>query len=171
VRDTPPETNSAVLRVKSGPLARPLLTRVVAMMLTRADCPVDRLDDAMVICDMLAAHACAHTSDGQVEFTVLTRRGALELRIGALDAGGAGRLAAATSVPGLGNVLEPIADDVRIETSVNGRGEQLVLELGFGDGPAGGKPTAGAGGKPTASATIRTARQTSAGASGQASVD
>ncbi len=133
------ETNSAVLRVKVGPLAGPLLTRVVAMMLARAECPVDRLDDAMVICDALAAHASEHTQDGQVEFTVLTQTGRMELRVGSLAAEGARRLADATALPGVGNVLEPIADDVRIEASPHGDNDELVLELDFLQAPDRGR--------------------------------
>lgn len=129
--DAPPEANSAILRVKTGPLAGPILTRVVAMMLARAGCPVDRLDDAMVICEALAAHAAAHTQDGQVRFTVRTRPGALELRVGALVPEGAQRLAEAAEIPGVGSVLEPIADEVRVEPAGGAGNDELVLELGF----------------------------------------
>ena len=146
-------TNSAVLRVRTGALAGPLLTRVVGMMLARAECPVDRLDDAMLICDALGAHACAQAADGHVEFTVRTGRRGMELRVSALTAGGAQRLIQATSLPGVGAVLEPIADQVRVESSAAGAGEELVVELGFGrgarqasrngNGSAPGKPAAG----------------------------
>lgn len=129
--ETAGKANSAVLRVRRGPLAGPLLTRVVAMMLARAQCPVDRLDDAMLICDALGAHACEHAADGHVEFTVHTRPRGLELRVGALAAGGAGRLAKATSLPGVGDLLEPIVDEIRIESSGQSQDDELVLELGF----------------------------------------
>jgi hypothetical protein len=132
VSEIPAETNSATLRVKAGPLAAPLLTRVVAMMLARAQCPVDRLDDAMVICDALAAHAPAHAQDGHLEFTVLTHERGLQLRVGALAADGAHLVARAATMPGVGNVLESIADEVRVEPASGAEHEQLVLELGFG---------------------------------------
>lgn len=129
--DTAGSANSAVLRVRTGPLAGPLLARMVAMMLARAQCPVDRLDDAMLICDALGAHAGEHAADGHVEFTVQTRSSGMELRVGALAAGGAVRLAKATSLPGVGDVLEPIADEIRIESSAGGEDDELVLKLGF----------------------------------------
>lgn len=132
--DTAGKANSAVLRVRGAPLAGPLLTRVVAMMLARAECPLDRLDDAMVICDALGAHAGQHAADGHVQFTVHTRPGNMELRVGALATGGAGRLAKATSLPGIGEVLEPIADAIRVESSTGGQEDELVLELGFAQG-------------------------------------
>lgn len=126
------EPNSAVLRVRTGPLAGPLLTRVVGMMLARAECPVDRLDDAMLICDALGARACEHAADGHIEFTVRTRAGDMELRVGALASGGAQRLIEATALPGIGAVIEPIADRVAVEASAVDAGEELVLTLGFG---------------------------------------
>lgn len=129
-------TNSAVLRVRTGPLAGPLLTRVVAMMLARAQCPVDRIDDAMLICDALGAHACTHVADGHVEFTVRTGEDRMELRVGALAQGGAARLEQDTSLPGIGELLAPIADEVRVEPSSTGA-DELVLELGFGGEVAG----------------------------------
>ncbi len=124
-------TNSAVLRVRTGPLAGPMLRRVVAMMLARAHCPVDRLDDAMLICDALGAHAGAHAAESRVEFTVRTRENGMELRVGALTQDGARRLAQDTSLPGIGELLTPIADEVRVEPSPLGA-DELVLELGFG---------------------------------------
>jgi serine/threonine-protein kinase RsbW len=125
------EANRAVLRVDAGPLAAPLLGRVVAMMLARADCPVDRLDDAMLLCDAIAAHAPDHASDGRMQFVVSTDAEGLELRVGALAAQGARQLVEAAVLPGVGNVLEPIADELRIESDANGE-EELVLELSFG---------------------------------------
>lgn len=123
--------NIALLRVRTGPLAGPMLTRVVAMMLARAQCPVDRLDDAMLICDALCAHSPEHAADGHVEFTVLTRPGLLELRVGALASGGAQQLAQDTALPGIGELLGPIADAVRIEHTASSEAEDLVLELSF----------------------------------------
>lgn len=123
--------NAAVLRLGAGPLAAPTLARVVAMMLARAGCPLDRLDDAMLICDALSAHASENASDGQVQFTVLTHNRGLELRVGALTPDGARRLVEQSALPGIGSVLEPIADNVRIEPSNDGHDDELVLDLVF----------------------------------------
>lgn len=128
---TPASENIAVLRVDTGPVGPPVLARVVAMMLARADCPVDKLDDALLICDMLAAHAPAHSSDGHVEFTIATRAGGLQLRVGALVQKGAERLLEDAEVPGVGNVLKPIADSLEIEASQSDGSNELVIELGF----------------------------------------
>jgi hypothetical protein len=64
------EENTVSLRLATGPLVGPVLCRVVSMVLTRADWPLDRLDDALLVCDAIAAHAPAHARDGRLAFTV-----------------------------------------------------------------------------------------------------
>jgi len=98
------------------------------MVLARAACPMNRLDDAMLVCDTLSAHAPAHSGDGHLAYTVTALEHGLELRIGDLAQDGARRLVDDADVPGVGNVLERVADDLRIEPS----GRELVLGLSFG---------------------------------------
>lgn len=135
-RDEQPATNSVILRVANGPLAAPVLGRVISMVLARADCPMDRLDDAMILCDALSAHAPAHARDGHLVFTMATDARGIELRVGELAERGASGLLAEADVPGIGNVLERLSDELRIEPSSCAaepeRAEELVLELRFG---------------------------------------
>jgi hypothetical protein len=161
--DSPSMANSAVLRVRTGPLAGPLLRRVVAMMLARTQCPIDRLQDAMLICDTLSAHACAHVENGHLEFTVLTSADAMELRVGALAPGGAHRLAGEITLPGIGDLLAPIADQVRVEPSPAGAGEELlVLDIAFaGALPAEHDPAPGNGSAPSPPPALHLADQAS----------
>jgi hypothetical protein len=133
VQDDPPTENSVSLRLANGPLAAPVLCRVVSMVLVRADCPMNRLDDAMILCDALSAHAPAHANDGHVAFTVLTDRGGVELRVGELAEQGATKLLADAAIPGVGNVLERLSDELRIEpSSTEHSREELILTLRFG---------------------------------------
>ncbi len=133
VQDDPPTENSVSLRLANGPLAAPVLCRVVSMVLVRADCPMNRLDDAMILCDALSAHAPAHANDGHVAFTVLTDRGGVELRVGELAERGATKLLADAAIPGVGNVLEQLSDELRIEpSSTEHSREELILTLRFG---------------------------------------
>ncbi|HVW17405.1 MAG TPA: hypothetical protein VHB30_04085, partial [Solirubrobacteraceae bacterium] len=55
--DPGPVASSVRLAVRGGPLAEPVLARVVGRLAARALCPVDRLDDAMLVADAIAAHA------------------------------------------------------------------------------------------------------------------
>ncbi len=126
-----PYESSASLRLADGPLVGPVLCRVVSMVLARANCPMDRLEDAMLICDALSAHAPTYASDGHLAFAVSARGGELELRVGELAERGANRLVQDAVLPGVGNVLERTANRLRIEPAADGAGEELVLELIF----------------------------------------
>lgn len=123
---TPFATNEARLRVVDGPLVAPVLTRVVGMLAARAQCPVDKLDDALLVADAVAASAPAHSTDGAL--TVALRAGAdrLELTVEGLKPDGGEAILADATLPGVGNVLERIADEVRPEPGA------LVVSLRFG---------------------------------------
>ncbi|HEX4364394.1 MAG TPA: hypothetical protein VHZ75_07565 [Solirubrobacteraceae bacterium] len=125
-----PGTNEACVGVVSGPLSGPVLGRVVGMLTARADCPIDRLDDALLVADAVAASAGAFSEDGRVRVHVVTRAGSVELRVGPLRTGGADELVAAAALPGVGNVLERVADVLERQQH-NGDGEYLLIRLGF----------------------------------------
>jgi serine/threonine-protein kinase RsbW len=130
VDEQAPITESrARVRLANGPLTGPVLCRVVSMVLTRADWPMDRLDDAMLVCDALCAHAPAHATDGRLTFSVQAHDRAVELRVQELSAEGAAKLVRDATLPGVGNVLERIADSLSIEPGERGMGSQLVLVL------------------------------------------
>jgi hypothetical protein len=130
-RQEPPYESSASLRLATGPLVGPVLCRVVSIVLARANCPMDRIDDAMLICDALSAHAPTYAADGHLAFAVAARGGQFELRVGDLAAQGADRLVRDTMLPGVGSVLERMADELRVEPAAEGAGEELVLGLSF----------------------------------------
>jgi hypothetical protein len=125
--------NSVSLRLANGPLAAPVLCRVVSMVLARADCPMDRLDDVLIVCDALSAHAPAYSRDGHLTYTLATDKRGIELRVSELAAQGAGKLLADATVPGVGNVLERLSDELQIEpSSAEDPREELILKLRFG---------------------------------------
>jgi hypothetical protein len=123
------EENSVSLRLSAGPLAGPVLCRVVSMVLVRADWPMDRLDDALLVCDALAAHAPAHVRDGQLAFTVASDAHGVELHVEALAERGARGLVEDATVPGVGNVLERMSNELRVVGGGDEPGEKLVLTL------------------------------------------
>jgi hypothetical protein len=125
-----PETstvNEATLTVRRPELLGPVLGRVVGMLAARAQCPIDRLDDALLLTDAVAAHAPGHTANGQVTVHVHAEPEGLSLRVGPLPDEGADALVQAASLPGVGNVFERVASDVRTE------GGELLLHLTFRD--------------------------------------
>jgi hypothetical protein len=121
--------NLTRVSVVDGPLVGPVLCRVVSMVLARADWPMNRLDDAMLVCDALCAHAPAHTSDGRLTFSVQANEREAELRVHDLTDDGASGLARDAMLPVVGNLLEHIADRVSVEADEHGGGSQLVLVL------------------------------------------
>jgi hypothetical protein len=121
--------NEATVRVRSGPLVAPVLGRIVGMLAARAQCPIDRLDDAMLLTDAVAAHAARYVSDEHVVVTVATDDDGLELRVGELGPGNARRMVDDGDLPGVGNVFERIADEIR--PAPGAEGDELVLRLLF----------------------------------------
>ena len=123
--------NEATVKVRNGPLVGPVLGRVVGMLAARAQCPIDRLDDALLITDAVAAHAPRYAVDGYVSVIVRADEDGIELSIGPLCEQGADGLVADAALPGIGNVLEQIADAIEPGDAPDGSGEQLVIRLRF----------------------------------------
>jgi hypothetical protein len=119
----------ARVRLADGPLAAPVLWRVVSMMLARADWPLDRLDDVRLICDALSAHAFVHSSDATLTFSIQANEHEAEMHVLNLIKDGASGLVGDAVLPVVGNVLERIAERTSIGTGSNGAGSQLILAL------------------------------------------
>jgi serine/threonine-protein kinase RsbW len=124
-------SNEASVIVAAGVLAAPVLGRVVGMLTARADCPIDRLDDALLIADAVAARAGSFSADGRVHVLVAVEIGSLELLVGPLERDGADALVASAALPGVGNVLERVSDALESEQEIDGDGEFLRIRLGF----------------------------------------
>jgi hypothetical protein len=99
------------------------------MALPRADWPVDRLDDAILVCDALCAHAPAYAREGRLTFSLQTDEGQAELRVQDLDTDGAEALLRDTMLPVVGNVLEQVADRVSVQADEDGTSAQIVISL------------------------------------------
>ena len=124
-------TNEARLVVRNGPLVGAVLGRVVGMLAARALCPVDKLDDMLLITDAIAAHAGDFTLNGTVGVTISTDDDGMTMLISPLRADGARGLLAAADLPGVGNVLERVADEVTQGNVKDGPGEELRVRLAF----------------------------------------
>ncbi len=127
----PNPENQATMLVRNGPLLGPVLSRVIGMLAARAHCPIDRLDDALLVADTVAAHGPDHARNGSVKVTLAAREGVIELTVGSLQPDGAKAMLADAELPGVGNVLERVADAVEVRQ--DGDGEALYMRLGFGE--------------------------------------
>ena len=120
---------STTVSIVAGPLVGPVLRRVVGMLAARADLPLDRLDDAVLVADLIAARAPAHVSSGRVDVALEPGARSLSLRVGPLREGGGEALIVDASVPGVGNVIEQLADDISVSPEADA--EYLIVRLAY----------------------------------------
>jgi serine/threonine-protein kinase RsbW len=125
---------STLVSIASGPLVGPVLRRVVGMLAARADLPLDRLDDAVLVADLIAARAPAHVAADTVNVALEPGPRTLSLRVGPLRPGGGEALVVDAAVPGVGNVIEQLADELSVDTGDGG--EFLQVRLAYSDVPA-----------------------------------
>jgi hypothetical protein len=117
--------------IASGPLVGPVLRRVVGMLAARADLPLDRLDDAVLVADLIAARAPAHMSAETVEVALEHGPRTLSLLVGPLRPGGGHQLVVEAAVPGVGNVIEQLADELTVDPGEGA--EFLRVRLAYAD--------------------------------------
>ena len=130
IPDPEPLFNKAWVSVVSGPLSAPVLGRVVGMLTARADCPIDRLDDALLVADAVAAKAGTFRDDSRIEAQIVARLGSVQVQVGPLRDGGAIGLIESAALPGVGNVLERVADELETQEGKDGS-EYLLIRLDF----------------------------------------
>jgi serine/threonine-protein kinase RsbW len=124
-----PAEDETQLSVASGPLVGPVLRRVVGMLAARADLPLDRLDDAVLVADVVASRASAYAPE-TVNVRLLPGDRTLWLRVGPLRPGGAGALLGKAAVPDVGSVILKLADEVQVDTEDSGE-EYLRVRLAY----------------------------------------
>jgi serine/threonine-protein kinase RsbW len=106
---------AAGMSIVPGPLVSAISSRVTAMLAARADFPLDRLADAVLVSDAISAHAEGYVSGNDVGLAIEDGEGALDFRVGPLREGGARGLLSELEVPGLGGSLERLVDQVDVE--------------------------------------------------------
>ena len=114
--------------VAVGPLVGPVVSRVVGIHAARADLPVDRLNDAVLVADAIAARAPAFTVADRLPVSVQSGHGRLEIRVGPLRPGGGRRVLEGAALPSIGSVIERLADAVRVREGAGGD-EYLIIRI------------------------------------------
>lgn len=114
--------------VAVGPLVGPVVSRVVGIHASRAELPIDRLNDAVLVADAIAARAPAHALGGRLPVSVQSAVGRLEIRVGPLRPGGGRRVLEGAALPQVGSVIERLADAVRVRGAAGGD-EYLVIRI------------------------------------------
>jgi anti-sigma regulatory factor (Ser/Thr protein kinase) len=124
---TPASVHGTAIKISDERIVAPVVGRVLAVLASRTNFPVDRLTDTMLLADALSAHAASGFEDGAVRMVIEDGDGAIRLRVGPMEEGGADRLREKLSIPGLGATLEKLADTVDVDHS--DEGEYFHLEM------------------------------------------
>lgn len=114
--------------VLPGALAVAVLTRAAAAVAARTGLTLDRINDVGLIVESLAAHSAPYSRDGRVRVTLGERPGQITIQLGPLEAGTGRRVLADATVPGLGPVLERLADAIAV-LAAEGTGEYLRITV------------------------------------------
>jgi hypothetical protein len=122
----------ATMRVQGADLAEAVLVRVLGALANLADLPVDRLSDAQIMAGAIADRAPDLGVEGALEVTFSYEPAVIRFTLGPLVSGGAARLLEQTAVPGVGPVIERMADEVHLEAGEDGDRLSVVV----GRGPA-----------------------------------
>jgi serine/threonine-protein kinase RsbW len=108
-------------------LLGPVLARVVGALAARRDLSVDRLSDAVLVTDAIAAAAPSRFADARVRLGLDDRGEGIALRLGPMDRGAAAEIHSELQVPDIGGSLEALADELSVEESADG--EYLVIRF------------------------------------------
>jgi serine/threonine-protein kinase RsbW len=111
----------------SGRIVGPVLGSVIAVLAARAGFSVERLSEAQIVTDAIAAHAAEAFPGRHVHTAIDIAERRLELRIGPLVDGGGDRLVASSAVGGLAPVLERLTDEMTIERRDGGEDLRLAI--------------------------------------------
>lgn len=125
-----PPDEGVALALAAGDHAAAVLGRVVSLVAARADFSIDRLSDAQIVSDAIAGAAGSHArgSDRTTRVVIDEHDDGFDLVVGPLVAGGAQRLVRDTELPGLGCLLERLADELEVVPAPDG-GELLRARL------------------------------------------
>jgi serine/threonine-protein kinase RsbW len=134
VQDLPTEREGAplppgelVIGVSAGPLAAPVLGRVIAMLAARADFSLEGISEAQLVTDSLAANVPRVLVGSKIQLGIDLPPEELMVRVGPLEQGGAGRIMDASALAELPPVLERLTKGHSVEASPDGEILSLTL--------------------------------------------
>ena len=131
----PPPAGGLSLQIGTHEPLGPVLGRLVSLLAARAGFSIDRLSDAQIVSDAVAGHAPARVLEPIVSVSVDEHPGGFELSVGPLAVDGARALVADSDLPGVGPLLERLANEIACEPAGDeGGAEVLRLRLARGRG-------------------------------------
>jgi serine/threonine-protein kinase RsbW len=121
------DVQAMAMEIPPGPMVRPVIARVIAMLAARSELSIDRLSDAVLLGDAVSAHPPSDFTGPHVGLQIEDGDGAMELRIGPLDSGAGDRIIEEMELPGVGASLEKLADEIRVDSQDSGEYLTLVI--------------------------------------------
>lgn len=116
-----------VVGVSAGPLAAPVLGRVIAMLAARADFSLEGISEAQLVTDSLAANVPRVLVGNKIQLGIDAPPDELLVRVGPLQEGGAHKIMDASALAELPPVLERLTKEHRVEGSPDGEILSLTL--------------------------------------------
>jgi hypothetical protein len=110
------------LQVQPGPVVGPVLRRVVGLLAARADMPVDRVDEVIVIAESLGYAAASHAAEERLGVSLSDGDGSLRMEFGPLEPG--------TTDEALSSARDRSTNGDHAEVRSGERGDYLVLTVG-----------------------------------------
>jgi serine/threonine-protein kinase RsbW len=120
------------MAVTPGEMARPVLARVMGALAARAEFPVDRLADTVLLGDAVSSSDEENFADGRVTLTIKDGDGTIDVKVGPLVDGAGERLLGEMEVPGAGS-LSTLTNRMEVrrgETADGESAEYLEFEVG-----------------------------------------
>jgi serine/threonine-protein kinase RsbW len=134
LRDIPDEAKDVrrppgelVIAVSAGPLAAPVLGRVIAMLAARADFSLEGISEAQLVTDSLAANVPRVIVGKNIQLGIDSPPEQLLVRVGPLQEGGSSRIMDASALGDLPPVLERLTKEHHVEGSPDGEILNLTL--------------------------------------------
>lgn len=115
------------IAIAPAALSAAILNRLVSALAARAGFSIDRLSDAQLVTDALAARIAPVLDGVYVSVGIGVRERTVELRVGRLRAGGSASLVAASAIGELGPVISRLTDEIAVSHA--GRDEMLTLVM------------------------------------------
>lgn len=116
-----------VVTVEDEALAGVVVARAVSVLAARAELPVDRLSDMLLLSDAIAGEHADHFSDGRTRIAIEETADGITVRVGPLHEGAAERMLTGLAIPSLDASLVTLADEAVVERSEDG--EHLTLRM------------------------------------------
>jgi anti-sigma regulatory factor (Ser/Thr protein kinase) len=128
VRDLKPtQFEGTEIFVGRSELLAPVLARLVGALAARRDLSIDRVSDAVLVTDAIADAAPGRFEDGCVRLGLDEGDDCVELKLGPMEAGGAGEIRAELDIPDVGGSLEALVDELTVQSDSDG--EYLVVRF------------------------------------------